>query len=158
MSELSQPANIVQGNYQPGVPMGGTLTGTPEPPEPFYPLRCDQFLTFRDGEMSEARSVRDACATAFVAAAVGIGGLVALIDWDASIKDQKVAIGATAILSIGAVAALVVGCIQHRGIKRARSRSAYSRLVATIEKRFDIAGEAAPASLLGGFLRFFRRD
>ena len=120
---------------------GGTLAGMPMPREPFYPLRVDQFFTLRDGELSEARAVRDACLSAFVAAAVGIAGLVALIKWDAPITQQKVAIGATAILCVGAAATVVVAWVQQRHIKRTQNESSYSRLVGTIEGHFQIAPE-----------------
>ncbi len=134
---------------------GGTLAATPLPPEPFYPLRCDQFLTLRDGEMSEARSIRDSCLSAFVAAAVGIGGLAAVINWDESIKQQKVALAATAILCIGATAALVVAWVQQRHIKRTRTKSAYARLINTIAGQFDVADEVAGSD--SPLRRFFRR-
>lgn len=140
------------GNF---VLLGGTLAGNPQPPEPFYPLRCDQFLIFRDGETSEARAVRDSCLSAFVAAAVGIVGLVAVINWDAAIKQQKVAFAAAAILGLGAVAALVVAWVQQRHITRTRTRSAYSRLVRTIGEHFAITDEAAAHSWWLRFLRFF---
>jgi len=97
---------------------------------------------------------RDACIGAFVAAIVGIIGLVALIKWNAPITEQKVAIGATAILCVGAVAAFVVACVQQRRIKRTRTRSAYSRLVTTIETRFQVAATSSPAS---AWQRWFAR-
>jgi hypothetical protein len=137
---------------------GGTLAGTPLPPEPFYPLRCDQFLTLRDGELSEARSIRDSCLSAFAAAAVGIGGLVAVINWDASIKQQKVALAATAVLCIGAVATLIVAWVQRRHIKRTRTKSTYARLINTIAGHFEITGEVAVSdSPLRSFFRRFKR-
>ncbi len=133
---------------------GGTLAGIPLPREPFYPLRLDQFLTLREGETSEARAARDACLGAFVAAIVGIVGLVVLIKWDAPISEQKVAIGATAILCVGAVATLIVAWVQQRNISRTRARSAYSRLVSTIEERFQVSPTAGHMSAL---LRWFQR-
>ena len=151
MSTPNQPVDAGAGNYQ--VLLGGTLAGNPQPPELFYPLRCDQFLTMRDGEMSEARSVRDACITAFVAASVGIGGLVSVINWEAPIMQQKVAVSTTFVLCVGALAALVVGWVQHRSIKRTRGRSAYSRLACTIEGHFQIT-ETAPESRWRRLLKF----
>jgi hypothetical protein len=153
MSTPATPTNTGSATYQ--ILLGGTLAGNPQPPEPFYPLRCDQFLTLRDGEMSEARAVRDSCISAFVAAVVGIGGLVAVIDWDASIKDQRVAIGATAVLSVGAAAALVVAWVQQRHITHTRTRSAYSRLVDTITGHFAIDVDAGSESRGRRLLRFF---
>jgi hypothetical protein len=154
MSTPTLPANTTSGSFQ--VLLGGTLAGNPQPPELFYPLRCDQFLTLRDGEMSEARAVRDLCLGAFVAAVVGITGLVALINWDAPLKQQKVAFAATAILAVGAVAAVVVAWVQQRHIVRTRTQSAYSRLVETIGGHFSITdGAAAPGSRWVRFLRFF---
>jgi hypothetical protein len=135
------PATAGQDNYH--VDLGGALSGTPEPPEPFFPLRQDQFLTLRDGEMSEFRSMRDACIGAFVAAVVGIAGLLAVINWDTSIRQQKVPLAAMAILCIGAAAALIVGLVQQRHITRTLVGSAYSRLLIAIEKKFGITSKTA---------------
>lgn len=120
------------------IEFGGGLAGIPLPREPFYPLRQDQFLTLRDGETSEARALRDACIGALVAAVVGIAGLLAVIKWDAPITEQKVAIGATMLLCVGAATALIVALVQQRQINRTRMKSAYSRLVSTIETRFQV--------------------
>jgi drug/metabolite transporter (DMT)-like permease len=105
--------------------------------------------------MNEARSVRDSCLSAFVAAVVGIVGLVAVINWDSSIKQQKVAFAATVVLCIGAVAALVVASVQHRHIKRTRTKSAYARLMETVAGHFGIMDEVSGSK--SPLRRFFQR-
>ena len=137
MTQDTTPANAAH------VDLGGALSGTPEPPEPFFPLRQDQFSTLRDGEMSEFRAARDACLGAFVASVVGIVGLVAAINWNASIREQKTPLAAMAILCVGAAAALVVGCIQQRHMTHMLTRSAYSRLLNSIERKFGIQSKSA---------------
>jgi hypothetical protein len=153
-NQETKPRGYIPGGVEEEKEFGGTPAGIPLPREPFYPLRLDQFLTLRDGETSEARAVRDACLGAFVAAVVGIIGLVVLIKWNAPISEQKVAVGATTILCIGAVATLIVAWIQQRNINRTRTSSAYSRLVTTIETRFQVPPASGPASALR---RWFQR-
>lgn len=62
------------------------------PPQPNvvpYPLRPDQFLTLRDGEMSVSRSFRDACIGAFATGSVGLAGILLTIDLDSAAKQGR---------------------------------------------------------------------
>src|SRR6266849_7865915 len=104
MSTPTPPTNTLQGNYQ---PLGGMLVVPPQPDVSCYPLRLDQFQTLRDGEMSEARLIRDACLGAFATGAVGIAGLYFTIDWDSAISHgQKAPFVVTTFLCILTLAAL----------------------------------------------------
>lgn len=133
MSTPTTPTNALQGKYQ---SLGGTLVVPPQPDVPCYPLRLDQFQTLRDGEMSEARSVRDACIGVFATGLAGIAGILLTIDWDVAAKQGRHPFLVTLILSTVTLAALVVGLLQHRSMKRTHTKSSYSRLIQTIAEDF----------------------
>jgi hypothetical protein len=126
------------GSFQPAVTIGGTLAATPLPNEPFFPIRKDQFLTFCEGEMSGAKSMRDVCIGTFLAGAVGVAGIFLTIDWEIAVKQGRHPLLVTLILSTLTFSALVVGLIEHRGMKQMSTRSSYSRLVQTIAGYFGI--------------------
>ena len=120
------------------VPAGGTLAVTPQPDEPCYPLPCDEFLTLRDGEMSEPRSVRDACVGAFLGGVIGLVSMMATLDWDAALKQGRHPIRWTTVLWVLTLATLGIAFVAHLFVRRTRTRSAYSRLVAKLQKVFNI--------------------
>lgn len=126
MTTPTRSPNPVKQTFQ----LGGTLAGTPQPDEPFYPLRCDQFLTMCDGEMSEMRSARDICLGSFV---TGIVGLLTL-DWNFTRHPLL-----TTLLCSLTLAALLVAALTQWFIHRMRTRSAYSRVVGTIQRHFKIS-------------------
>jgi|HubBroStandDraft_6_1064221.scaffolds.fasta_scaffold1546105_1 hypothetical protein len=133
MSTPSQPTGTPPGNYQPGIPFGGTLTAPPQPDETFFPLRLDQFLSLRDGEMSVARSTRDICTGVFVTGIAGLASIFApLDDW------RKCPMVWTLLLLVLVVSAAAVGGIEQFRIRQTRGESAYARLVQTISQYFGI--------------------
>jgi hypothetical protein len=125
-------------SFQPAVTIGGTLAATPLPNESFFPIRRDQFLTFCEGEMSGAKSMRDVCIGTFLAGAVGVAGILLTIDWDVAVKQGRHPLLVTLILSTLTFSALVVGIIEHRGMKMMSTKSSYSRLIQTIAEYFGI--------------------
>lgn len=139
MSTPNQPTNTTQGTYIPTVPLGGTLAAAPQPNEPFFPLRRDQFLTFCDGEMSGARSIRDACIGAFATGVVGIIGMLVTMDWDSALKQGRHPIFWTVVLFVFTLTALILGVFEWVGMYRTRSKSSYSRLLKTIAEYFGIS-------------------
>src|SRR5882757_2036857 len=127
------------GTFQPQpVTVGGTLTANPLPNEPFFPIRRDQFLTFCEGDMSGAKSMRDICIGTFLAGAVGVAGILLTIDWDVAVKQGRHPLMVTLILSTLTFSSLVVGLIEHRGMKRTSTKSSYSRLIQAIAEYFGI--------------------
>jgi hypothetical protein len=151
MGTPTQPPNVAQANFQPAVSFGGTLAGTPQPNEPFYPLRCDQFLTLRDGEMSGPRSMRDICIGAPVTGVFAIASLLATLDWDSALKQGRHPVGWTVILGGLTLAALLTVLIAQLLMSWTRNRSAYSRVVQTIEGNLSI--EPQRPFLFGWFSR-----
>jgi hypothetical protein len=132
----TKPEEILDGG---AVSFGGTLAAIPRPIEKFFPLRRDQFLTFCDGEMSEARLVRDACMGAFATGLVGMAGILLTIDWNVAARQGRHPLLVTLILSTLTLAALVVGLVEHRRMKQMRTKSSYSRLIQTIASYFGIS-------------------
>lgn len=135
---LIQTATAPAGNFQPAVSLGGTLAAPPQPNEPFFPLRCDQFLTFCDGEMNVARSIRDACIGAFATGVVGIAGMLVTIDWDSALKEGRHPIFWTVVLFVFTLTALALAVFEWVTMYRTRTKSTYSRLVKAIADYFDI--------------------
>src|SRR6267378_5931388 len=137
MSTPTPPTNALQGKYQ---SLGGTLVVPPQPDVSCYPLRLDQFQTLHDGEMSEARLLRDACIGIFATGLAGVAGLYFTIDWDSAISHgQKAPFVVTALLSILTLTALVVALVEHRRMIQTRTKSSYSRLIRTIADYFGIS-------------------
>jgi hypothetical protein len=136
MSTPNQPAGATQGTFQ---IVGGTMVVPPQPDEPVFPLRREQFQTLCEGEMSEGRSIRDACVGAFVTGAVGIAGLYFTIDWDSAISHgRKAPFVVLSFLCVLTIATLVVGWVEKKRIARTRTGSAYSRLIQTVSGYFNI--------------------
>jgi len=67
-----------------------------------------------------------------------VAGILLTIDWEVAVKQGRHPLLVTLVLSTLTVSALVVGCIEHLGLKRMRSKSAYSRLIQTIADYFGI--------------------
>lgn len=132
------PNQTAPGSFQPAVTAGGTLAAIPLPNEQFFPIRRDQFLTFCEGEMSAAKSMRDACIGTFLAGAVGVASILLTIDWAVAAKQGRHPLLVTLILSTLTLSALVVGLIEHRSMERMKTRSSYSRLVQTMAEYFNI--------------------
>jgi hypothetical protein len=129
MSSPIPPANAAGGNYH----LGGTLTASPQPDEPFFPLRRDQFLTFRDGEMSGARSIRDVCVGVFITGLVGLASILAPLDeW------KKAPMGWTLLILVLIASSLAVGALEQLRIRQTHAQSAYARLVQVISEYFGI--------------------
>lgn len=120
------------------VPLGGTLVMSPQPNVISYALRPDQFLTLCDGEMNEARSIRDACLGVFATGIVGIAGILLTIDWDAAVRQGRHPIGFTIFLGAVTCAGLIVALAEQRRITQTRTKSTYARLVRTIADYFKI--------------------
>lgn len=136
MSTPTSPT-VLQGTYQ---SLGGTLVVPPQPDESCYPLRLDQFQTLCDGEMSEARSIRDACVGAVATGVFGIAGLYFTIDWGSAISHvQKGPFVVTTILCFLTLASVGVAVVEHRRMKQTRGHSTYSRLVKVISVYFKIS-------------------
>jgi len=112
-----------------------------------YLLRQEDFLTLRDGEMSEVRSVRDTCIGAFLVGAAAIASQLSTLEWDSALKQGRHPIFWTVVIFVITATALLACAITHLLMRHMRTRSAYSRLTDTIAKYFEtIDAERGPLS------------
>jgi hypothetical protein len=101
-------------------------------------LRPDEFLILRDGEMSEVKSLRDISVGAFVAGATAIASQLSTLDWDTALKQGRHPIAWTVALFVITTTALLGVAIGQMLMTHMRTRSAYSRQIATMEMYFHI--------------------
>jgi hypothetical protein len=119
-------------------PVGGTIIIPPQPNEPAFPLRREQFDLLCEGEVSEQRTVRDICVAVLASSAVGLVGLLATIDWDSAVREaRKAPFIWTAILAILVCAAAVTGAVAQWRVSRTRAQSGYSRVKRRISDFFE---------------------
>jgi hypothetical protein len=138
MSTPAQPPNNQPGTFQP-VQLGGTLVmHAPLPNVTPYPLAPAEFLTLRDGEMSEPRSLRDASIGAFLVGAAAIASQHSSLDWASALKEGRHPIFWTGLIYVITFTAFFTAVITHLLTRRMGTRSAYSRLIATISSYFGI--------------------
>ena len=162
MSTPSQPPNTHLPNSQTGpfqpVQLGATLVmPAPLPNVTPYPLRPDEFLTLRDGEMSEPRALRDASIGAFLVGAAAIASQFSTLDWDSALKENRHPVFWTGVIFVITATAFITAIITHLLTRHAGNRSAYSRQIATISAYFHIeAAERGLSSWLRGI--FTRRS
>ena len=115
-------------------------------------------MNFRryQGELSDARSSRDLCIGILITAAVGLAGLLALVDWEISLKpEHRVRFLCWMSLLIAAVAGSFVGVLIHQlRMVRASTKSPYYRLKMRITEWFSEAShrhECISEGLTDGF-------
>jgi hypothetical protein len=122
-----------------------------------YLLRQEDFLTLRDGEMSEGRSLRDASIGAFLVGAAAIASQLSTLDWDSALKENRHPIFWTGVIFVITATAFFTAVITHLLTRHTRDRSAYSRQIATISAYFHIEdAERGQTSWLRGI--FTRRN
>jgi hypothetical protein len=146
MSTIPQPPNVQlldaqQGGFQPVQPMhlGGALVmPAPLPSVKSYPLSPTDFLALRDGEMSEARSLRDTCFGAFLVGLAAIASQLSTLEWDSAMKQGRHPIFWTVLIFAITGTTFAIGVVTHLLTRHMRTRSAYSRQIGTICKYFDI--------------------
>ena len=131
MSTPSQPPNY-------HLNVGGTLVVPQQPDVMTYPLRQDQFETLCEGEMSTARSTRDACFGAFLTGAVGIIGIFVTIDWDEAVKLGRHPYAWTFILCLLTGLAIIYLAVSSIQMWRTKTESSYSRLVEKLRQYFGL--------------------
>lgn len=124
MSDPNQPS----GTAQSFAPVGGTMVVPPQPDEPVFPLRREQFDLLCEGEVTEQRSVRDVCVATFTSGFVGFLGLLATIDWDSAITQRrKGPFVWSVILAVIVFASAVTGLVAQWRLTRTGTSSGYSR-------------------------------
>ncbi len=147
MSTPARPPNAPHASYTPGPLGGGFEMPQPLPSVKPYLLRQEDFLTLRDGEMSEVRSVRDTCIGAFLVGAAAIASQLSTLEWDSALKQGRHPIFWTVVIFVITATALLACAITHLLMRHMRTRSAYSRLTDTIAKYFEtIDAERGPLS------------
>jgi hypothetical protein len=138
MSTPAQPPSNQAGAFQP-VALGATLVmPAPLPNVTPFPLRPDEFLILRDGEMSEVRSLRDIGIGALVAGVLTIATHLANLDWDSALRQGRHPMLWTVVLFLIPLVALCGVVIAQMLITHMRTRSAYSRQIETIENNLGI--------------------
>jgi hypothetical protein len=103
-----------------------------------YPLAPAEFLTLRDGEMSDLRSLRDTCFGAFLVGAVEITSQVSTPEWVSALKQGRPTILWTLLTFTITATTFILTVTSHIQMRRTSTRSAYSRQIATISKYFGI--------------------
>jgi hypothetical protein len=130
--------NTPAGAFNP-VNLGASLViSAPLPDVTPFLLRPEDFLTLRDGEMSEVRSLRDISIGAFIAGAVAIASQLATLDWKLAAEQGRHPVFWTVVLLVITATALFAAAITQALMTHMRTRSAYSRLIATISSYFGI--------------------
>jgi hypothetical protein len=110
----------------------------PQPDEPVFPLRREQFDLLCEGEVSEQRTVRDVCLATFGSAMVGLIGLLATVDWDSAVRQGRMRPFIwTAILAAIVLAAAVTAVVAQWRLTRTGTSSGYSRIQHKILDFFD---------------------
>ena len=154
IDKMSGPTEQPSERYQ----ASSLLVGS-RPNEIAFPLREDEFQTLSEGELSDARSSRDLCIGILITAAVGLAGLLALVDWEISLKpEHRVRFLCWMSLLIAAVAGSFVGVLIHQlRMVRASTKSPYYRLKMRITEWFTEASHRHE-SISEGLTDGFRED
>jgi hypothetical protein len=142
-------------NTQPGGYTAGQLGGGFEMPAPLpnvtpYLLRQEDFLTLRDGEMSEYRALRDACFGAFLVGAAEIASHLSDPEWVSAFKQGRATW--SIVIFIITATTLILTVTMHTMCRRMSNQSAYARQIHTISAYFGIKdSERGIFSWLRGF-------
>lgn len=134
----TQPSNVQSGGFQPAQLGGGLVMPEPLPNVKPYPLRHEEFLTLRDGEMNEYRSLRDACFGAFLVGAAEITSHLSDPEWVAALRQGRATSLWSIVIFIITATTLILAVTTHILTRRTSDRSAYSRQIVTISRYFGI--------------------
>jgi hypothetical protein len=120
-----------------------------------YPLRQEEFLILRDGEMSEYRSLRDTCFGAFLVGAAEITSHLSDPEWVSALKQGRSTSLWSLVIFIITATTFILTVTTHVLMRRMSNRSAYSRQIATISQYFHI--ENAERGLISWVRGIFTR-